>query len=100
MLTTFRIGRSVWPRHSPERTRSENAAIRSRTSCTSLTTSTPSTISEALFGIRSATWSTDRFSETLIRSPVNIASIRSASPDCSARAASSPTVSSVIRFLE
>ena len=35
MLTTFRIGLPVCPFHSPERTRSENAAMRSRTSCTS-----------------------------------------------------------------
>ncbi len=36
MLTTLRIGSPVWPRHSPPRTRSQNADIRSRTSWTSL----------------------------------------------------------------
>ena len=46
MLTTLRIGLPVCPFHSPERTRSANAAIRSSTSCTSATTSTPSTTSE------------------------------------------------------
>ncbi len=77
MLTTLRIGFPVWPLHSPERTRSANAAIRSSTSCTWATTSTPSTISDASRGMRSATCSTERFSETLIRSPLNIASRRS-----------------------
>ena len=46
MLTTLRIGLPVWPFHSPERTRSQNAPIRSSTSWTCLTTSSPSTISE------------------------------------------------------
>ena len=36
MLTTLRIGLPVWPLHSPERTRSQKAPIRSSTSCTSL----------------------------------------------------------------
>ena len=89
MLTTLRIGRPVWPFHSPERIRSENAAIRSSTSCTCLTTSTPSTISDALRGIRSATCSTARSSDTLMCSPANIASVRSGTPDCSASAPSS-----------
>ena len=48
MLTTLRIGLPVWPRHSPERTRSQKAAIRSSVSCTSLTTSTPSTTQRAV----------------------------------------------------
>ena len=74
--------------------------MRSSTSCTCLTTSTPSTISDALFGIRSATCSTALSSDTLIRSPLNIASMRAATPDCSASATSSPSVSSVTRFLE
>ena len=46
MLTTFAIVLPVWPVHSPERTRSANAAIRSSTSCTSATTSCPSTTSD------------------------------------------------------
>ncbi len=80
MLTTFVIGLPVWPFHSPERIRSENAAIRSSTSCTSATTSRPSTISERPRGIRSATCSTARSSVTLMCSPANIASRRSATP--------------------
>ena len=52
MLTMLRIGLPVWPFHSPERTRSAKAAIRSSTSWTSATTSTPSTTSEAPFGMR------------------------------------------------
>ena len=80
MLTTFAIVSPVWPFHSPERTRSQNAAIRSSTSCTSATTSRPSTISERPRGIRSATCSTARSSVTLMCSPANIASRRAATP--------------------
>ena len=69
MLTTLRIGLPVWPIHSPERTRSAKSPMRSSVSCTSLTTSTPSTTSERLRGIRSATCSTARSSETLMCSP-------------------------------
>ena len=90
----------VWPFHSPERTRSAKAPMRSSTSCTWSTTLTPSTISELPLGMRRATCSTLRFSETLMRSPLNIASVRSASPDCSASSSSSLSVSSVTRFLE
>ena len=43
MLTTVRMRLPVWPTQSPERTRSANAAIRSRTACTSGTTFSPST---------------------------------------------------------
>ena len=68
------------PRHSPERTASAKALIRSRTSCTSLTTSRPSTSSDRSRGIRSATCRTGRSSVTLIRSPRNIASIRAREP--------------------
>ena len=100
MLTTARIGSPVWPRQSPLRTRSQKADIRSSTSWTSRTTSVPSTISERSRGIRRATWRTERSSETLMRSPLNIASRRSTSPLSSASAASRPTVCSVIRFLE
>ena len=80
MLTTFRIGRPVWPFHSPERMRSANADIRSSTSCTSGTTSSPSTTIDAERGARSATCRTARPSVTLMRSPENMASIRSARP--------------------
>ena len=100
MLITLRIGLPVCPFQSPERTRSENADIRSSTSWTCLTTSSPSTISERSFGIRSATCSTARSSETLMCSPRNIASRRSATPHSSASSLSSFSVSSVIRFLE
>ncbi len=99
-LTMLRIGLPVWPFHSPERTRSEKAAIRSSTSWTFATTSSPSTTRDEPFGMRRATWSTERFSETLMRSPRNIASIRSRSPDCSASWSSRPIVSSVTRFFE
>jgi hypothetical protein len=100
MLITLRIGLPVWPFHSPERTRSEKADIRSSTSWTCLTTSSPSTISERSFGIRSATWRTARSSETLMCSPRNIASRRLATPDSSASCVSSCIVPSVMRFFE
>ncbi len=100
MLTTFLIGLPVWPFQSPERMRSANAAIRSSTACTSATTSTPSTTSEAPFGMRSATCSTERSSVTLMRSPRNIASVRSGSPDSSASSTRRRSVSSVTRFFE
>ena len=80
MLMTLRIGSPVCPRHSPLRTRSENDAMRSRTSWTCLTTSSPSTISERSRGIRRATWRTARSSVELMCSPRNIASRRSATP--------------------
>ena len=99
-LTTLRIGLPVWPFHSPERTRRANAAIRSRTSCTSATTSTPSTTSELPFGMRSATCSTERFSETLILSPRNIMSRRCSRSHSLARSTSRRIVSSVTRFFE
>ena len=88
------------PSTRPSRTASANAAIRSSTSCTWATTSTPSTTSERLRGIRRATWRTGRFSVTLIRSPANIASRLPATPACSASATSSRSVSSVTRFFE
>ena len=100
MFTTFLMVLPVCPFQSPDRTRSQNALMRSSTSCTCATTSTPSTISDVPLGIRSATWSTDRFSETLMRSPVNIFSVCSRSPDSSASWMSSRSVSSVIRFFE
>ena len=75
-------------------------AIRSSTSWTSATTSTPSTTSDVPFGMRSATCSTARFSETLMCSPRNIASRALASPDSSASWRSSRIVSSVMRFFE
>ncbi len=100
MFTIAVIGRPVCPRQSPERIWFANTAIRSSTSWTCATTSVPSTISLASRGIRRATCSTERFSVTLMRCPVNIASIRSGRPHCPARVVSSASVSSVIRFLE
>src|SRR5574337_511473 len=72
MLTMLRIGLPVWPFHAPERILVAKSAIRSKTSCTWATTSTPSTISVAPFDMRRATCRTERFSDTLIRSPKNI----------------------------
>ena len=69
MLITLRIGLPVCPFHSPERTRAAKAAIRSSTSCTCATTSVPSTISVVPFGMRSATCSTERFSEHVYALP-------------------------------
>ena len=100
MLTTLRMRCPVWPVQSPPRTASANAAIRSSTAWTSGTTFVPSTMIVASRGARSATCSTARSSVTLICSPQNIASIRSRRPDSSASSTSSPSVSSVTRFLE
>jgi hypothetical protein len=100
MLTTLRMRRPVWPFQAPLRTRSTNDAILSSTACTSATTSCPSTTIDASRGARSATWRTARFSDTLIRSPRNIAAIRSESPDSCASATRSRRVSSVTRFFE
>ncbi len=100
MFTTAVIGRPVKPRQSPDLTCLANAAILSITWCTSATTSVPSTTRPSSLGIRRATCSTERFSVVLIRSPVNIASIRSGRPDWTARSVSRVSVSSVIRFLE
>ena len=100
MLTTVVMRSPVAPVHSPPRTRSANAPIRPSTSCTSATTSTPSTTSEASRGIRSATCSTARSSVTLMCSPANIASMRSAQPASVGERSSSAIVSSVTRCLE
>ena len=100
MLTTLRIGLPVWPVHDPSRTASAKLLIRPSTSCTSGTTSWPSTSITSPAGARRATCSTARFSVTLIRSPENIASIRSRRPDASASSTSSRIVSSVTRCLE
>src|SRR5918993_1732835 len=100
MLTTLRTRRPVWPSQRPERTSSAKARIRPSTSWTPGTTSWPSTSIELPSGARRATWSTARFSVTLIRSPPNMASIRRRSPARSARATSSPIVSPVTRCLD
>ncbi len=100
MLMTWRIGLPVWPFHRPTRTRLAKSAILSSTACTCGTTSSPSTTSDRSLGMRSATCSTDRFSVVLIRSPRNIASMRSRRPDSSASCSRSPSVSSVTRCFE
>ena len=100
MFTTVRIGLPVCPTHSPDRTRSENAAIRSRTAWTSGTTFSPSTTNSPSRGMRSATWPTARSSVTLMCSPANIASMRARSPAASARPRSRVSVSSSTRFFE
>jgi hypothetical protein len=100
MLITLRMRLPVWPFHVPLRTRSENAAIRSSTACTSGTTFLPSTTIDASRGARSATCSTARSSVMLILSPRNIASMRARRPHCCARSISSLIVSSVTRCLE
>ena len=66
MLMTLRIGLPVCPFHSPLRTLVGEAAMRSSTSWTSGTTSSPSTTIDASRGMRSATWSTARSSVTLM----------------------------------
>ena len=75
MLTTLRMRFPVWPFHAPLRTRSANSLILSSTAWTCGTTFSPSTMIDAPFGARSATWSTARCSVTLIFSPRNMASI-------------------------
>ena len=59
--------------------------MRSRTACTSGTTSTPSTRIRSFSGARKATCSAARCSVTLIFSPLNMASMRRARPQSSAR---------------
>ena len=100
MLTTFLIALPVWPFHSPDRTRVAKELIWSKTWWTSATTSTPSTTSDASLGMRNATCRTARSSETLMCSPRNIASRRSASPDSFARSNNRRSVSSVTRCFE
>ena len=100
MLMTLRMRLPVWPFQAPLRTRSAKSAILSRTACTSGTTLRPSCRIEAPRGARRATWSTARFSETLILSPRNIASMRSRSPASRASWSSRRSVSSVMRFFE
>jgi len=60
----------------------------------------PSTTSDAVRGIRSATCSTARPSDTLMCSPRNMASRRSGTPDSKASSTSNRMVSSVTRFFE
>ncbi len=99
-LTTFLIRLPVKPFQSPALTRLAKSAIRPSTSWTCATTSVPSTTRLAEAGMRSATCRTARSSDTLMRSPRNMASRRSGTPDSSASATSSRMVSSVTRFLE
>ena len=100
MLTTLRMRAPVWPRQRPSRTASAKATIRSRTPCTSATTSTPPTTSVSPAGLRSATCSTARFSVVLMTSPRNIAAVRSRTPHSRASSTSRRIVSSLTRFFE
>ena len=84
MLITLRMRLPVWPFQAPLRTRLAKSLILSSTAWTSGTTFSPSTMIEAPLGARSATCRTARFSETLIFSPRNIASMRARSPASSA----------------
>ena len=100
MLITLRMRLPVCPFQSPPRTRSANALMRSSTACTSGTTSWPSTTIDAPAGARRATCSTERFSDTLMRSPRNIASIWARNPHACANCTSSLSVVSSTRFFE
>ena len=100
MLMTFLIRLPVKPSQRPPRTASAKAFMRSSTSCTCATTSTPSTISVLPLGARRATCSTERFSVVLMTSPRNIAAVRSRRPHSAASATSRFSVSSVTRFFE
>ena len=102
METTFSIFLPVTPFHSPERTLSANAYMRSSTSCTSFTQSWPSTMSlpASDAGRRSAVCRTARSSVVLMCTPLNMAVRRSSRPTALPRAASSLTVSSVTRFFD
>ena len=81
ILITLRMRLPVWPFQAPLRTPSAKSAILSSTAWTSGTTFWPSCMMDAPRGARSATCSTARFSETLILSPRNMASMRSRRPD-------------------
>ena len=88
----------VAPRQAPERTRSARSAMRSSTSCTAPTTSSPPVWIRVPRGARSATWSTARSSETLMCSPANIAAMRSSRPASRASRTSSASVCGVTRW--
>ena len=66
MLTMLRMRLPVWPLQRPERTAIGERAHAAEHHCTSRTTLTPSTMSDSSAGMRSATCSTGRFSETLM----------------------------------
>ena len=100
MLTMFLMGFPVAPFQSPERTLTAEVPHPSEHLVHLATTSTPSTTSEDLAGMRSATCKTARSSETLMCSPLNIASRCSSSPVSRASCINSAIVSSVTRFLE
>ena len=99
MATTFVSGLPVAPTHSPERTRSVNASILSRTSHTLGTTfPSPGALMTASRGARVATCRTARSSVLLMASPANMASILARRPARSARARSRPCVLGVMRW--
>mmetsp|Transcript_47568 Transcript_47568/g.97269 ORF Transcript_47568/g.97269 Transcript_47568/m.97269 type:complete len:283 (-) Transcript_47568:172-1020(-) len=99
MLTACVNFLPVKPTRSPDRTWVTKERMRARTSLTAGMTSAPSTRIGVLERLRSATCSTGRPSVVLITAPLNIASLRSATPASCASATRSCMVSSVIRFL-
>ncbi len=102
MFTTCVTFLPVTPIHSPERTRSAKALMRSSTACTSASTSWPSTTrdGDAPFGRRRAVCSTARSSVVLMCEPSSITAKRSATPVCSASCTSAARISSVTRFFD
>ena len=102
MLMTCSMRLPETPFHSPERTRSANAYMRSRTSWTSATVSWPSTTNLPIWslGRRRTVCRTARSSVVLMCSPLNMASRRSSTFTARARSHSSLTVSSVTRSFE
>ena len=102
MDTTCSIRLPVTPFHSPERTFSAKAYMRSSMSRTSATQSwSPSnTVPRSESGRRSAVWSTARSSEVLTCAPEYMASRRSSTWSSRASWTSSFMVSSVTRFLD
>ena len=100
MFTTSVMGLPVWPFQAPLRTLSVKPRIFARTAFTSGITSLPSTRMGRLERLRSATWSTARFSVRLIFSPAIILSRHANTSACRARSNRSPRVCSVTRFLE
>ena len=100
MLTTLEIVFPVWPTHSPLRSFVANSRICFSTACTSAVTSWPSTSSWASSGARNAVCSTARSSVELMRSPLNIASMRPFRPASSAKASNCFATSPSTKFFE
>ena len=87
------------PAIAPERTASAKAQTRASSARTSAITSRPSTTSVAS-ALRRATWSTLRFSVTLMRWPENMASRLASTPQARASASSFARAASVRLVLE